>query len=86
MYEYIPEIIVGLVLTAFAWSFRSWSTTLEKAIDKIMDRLESLFTAFHEHKIETEARVTKVETEVKSIYKRLDRCEIRKIKDVEEND
>ena len=71
--EHLPEIVGGVVLAGFAWGFRTWSHTLEKTSDKILNKLDALQNAFHEHKLTTEKRVTKIETEVQGIQKYIDR-------------
>ena len=73
---FIPEIITGLVLGGFAWAFKAWSNSVSEASERILEKLEKLSATFDEHRLKTENRVTKVETEVYTINKRLDRCEI----------
>ena len=72
--NYVPEIIVGLVLAAFAWSFRAWSYTINENSEKILTRLEKLSLEFHNHRIQTENRVTRVETELTGLIRQLDRA------------
>ena len=76
--QYIPEIMIGIVLIFFAWAFKSLSKSLEDAPNKILEKLDGLTNEFHETRLQVEKRVTKVETEVQGIHKRLDRCEIIK--------
>ena len=64
---YIPEIVVGLVLAVFGWAFKSWSATIKDTSNRILERLEKLASEFHHHRIETERRVTRVETKVDSL-------------------
>ena len=66
----LGELIVGVVLLIFAWAFGTWAKRLDsiaKVGDKIMVELKSLSKEFHEHRIQTENRVTKVETEVENL-------------------
>jgi hypothetical protein len=72
--DFIPEIMAGLILTGFAWAFRSWSITIKDSSTRIIDKLEALSKEFHEHRIKTENRVTKSEVELANLYKLLDRC------------
>lgn len=76
--DYIPEIVVGIILLGFAHSFRGWSKVVEESSGKIIRRLESLSKEVHDHMVRTENRVTRVETKVETIESRLDRCEIKK--------
>ena len=66
----LGELIVGVVLLIFAWAFGTWAKRLDniaKMGDKIMVELKGLSKEFHEHRIQTENRVTKVETEVENL-------------------
>ena len=68
---WVGEIVVGLVLLAFAGAFRAWSSRLGeglKKLDKIetalLSKLESISKEFHMHTVSTERRVTRVETKI----------------------
>lgn len=71
--EIIPEILVGLILMAFAWAFRSWAETIRGSTDKILARLNALALELHAYRLEQEKRMTTVESELRAIEKRLDR-------------
>ena len=73
----LPEIIVGIVLGGFAWAFKGWSATIERASEKILERLDRLTSTFQEHRLLVEKRVTKVETEVDSLKRRIELCDIK---------
>ena len=77
----LPELIVGVVLGGFAWAFKGWSAAIERASEKILERLDRLTSTFQEHRLLVEKRVTKVETEVESLKKRFDMCELQKAND-----
>lgn len=77
---YIPEIIVGLILLGFAWSFKGWSATLKETSKQILDKLENLSIEFHGHKVQNEGRVSRLEAELESLTKQIDRCLLRKAK------
>ena len=80
----LPELIVGIVLGGFAWAFKGWSATIERASEKILERLDRLTSTFQEHRLLVEKRVTKVETEIESLKRRFDLCDIRKANDQKE--
>lgn len=69
---FLPEILVSVFLGGLAWAFRSWSRTIERTSDKILNKLESLTTAFNEHRLRIENRVTKVEAQVIALEKRIE--------------
>jgi len=77
---YIPEIVVGVILLGFTWSFKGWSNTLRETSEQILDKLEKLSVEFHGHKVENEGRVTRLETELDNLTKQIDRCLIRAAK------
>ena len=54
--DHFGEIVVGFVLSIFAWSFRSWSGTV--------DRVAREFSAF---RLDMERRLVKLETEMHEI-------------------
>ena len=70
---FVPEIVTGVILMGFAWAFRSWATTVSSASEKIIARLDRLAMEFHDHRIDTENRVTKVETKHESLQRQVDR-------------
>ena len=77
----LPELVVGVVLGGFAWAFKGWSAAIERASEKILERLDRLTLTFQEHRLLVEKRVTKVETEVESLKRRFDMCDLQKATD-----
>lgn len=69
----IPELIAGFILMGFAWAFRSWSITLRSSSEKIIEKLDSLATDFHSHKLMVEHRVTSIESNHLSLQRQVDR-------------
>ncbi len=65
----LPELIIGVVLGGFAWAFKGWSAAIE--------RLDRLTSTFQEHRLLVEKRVTKVETEVETLKRKFEMCDIR---------
>lgn len=69
------EFIVGIVLLVFGWAFQSWAKNLkasseqwgqqlQRNSDRILSKLEGLAVEFHNHRVDIENRVTRVETKV----------------------
>jgi hypothetical protein len=81
----LPELIIGLVLGGFAWAFKGWSTAIERASEKILERLDRLTSTFQEHRLLVEKRVTKVETEIESLKRRFEICDMQKATDRQAN-
>lgn len=77
--NYIPDIIVGLILLGFAKSFSNWGKTVENSSAEIISKLNSLTKEVHDNMVRTENRVTRVETKVEGLEKQLHRCEIKKV-------
>lgn len=77
--DILPQLIVGVVLGGFAWAFKGWSATIERASEKILERLDKLTATFQEHRLLVEKRVTKVETEVDILKRRFELCEVKKM-------
>lgn len=73
----LPEIIVGIILGGFAWAFKGWSAAIERASEKILERLDKLSSTFQEHRLLVEKRVTKVETELEALRRRHELCDYR---------
>lgn len=71
--QYLGEILTGIVLGLFALAFRSWSTALTQSTERIIGKLETLVKEFHTHRVETERRVTRMETKVDDIEKLIHR-------------
>lgn len=71
--EYIPELITGVILLGFAWSFRAWAQVVRSSSSEIITKLESLGKEFHEYKVMVENRVTRVETRHESLQRQVDR-------------
>ena len=61
----------------FAWAFKGWSATIERASEKIIEKLDKLSSTFQEHRLLVEKRVTKVETEVDAIRRRIELCDLK---------
>ena len=74
----LPEILVGIVLGGFAWAFKGWSAAIERASEKILERLDRLTATFQEHRLLVEKRVTKVETEIQDLRRRFDMSDLQK--------
>lgn len=74
--QYLPEIIVGLTIGGFAWAFKSWSATLERSSERIIEKLDKLAMTFQEHRLVVEKRVTRIETEVEGLKRRMELCDI----------
>lgn len=70
---YISELVMGIILLAFAWSFRAWSSAIRETSAEIIKKLEELAGDFHSHKITNENRVTKVETKHEALQRQVDR-------------
>lgn len=76
MNGYYTEMIVSGSLVIFAMLFKFWLTQLTKSLDKIVNRLDSMHEELHEHKLSGVKVWARVEADVRTIYKRLDReCE-----------
>jgi len=69
MEQWVGEIVAGIVLVLFAFSFRGWATTVKDTSQAILAKLELLVTEFHEHRVHTENRVTRVETKMEQMEK-----------------
>lgn len=74
--SFAGEAILGLVLLVFGWAFRNWAEAIKHSSRNILDRIERLGKDFADHRLKNEARMTKVETEMSAIHKRLDDCKI----------
>lgn len=73
--QYFGEILVGGVLMVFGFAFQSWAKGLRISTDRILEKLEGLVVEFHNHRVDIENRVTRVETKVD--IDRLERREAR---------
>lgn len=67
--DHLGELLMSMVLGAFAWAFRSWSFGISRATDKIITELKGLTREFHQHRIDVERRVTRVETKVDLLHR-----------------
>lgn len=74
--NFIPEIIVGVILAGFAWSFRGWSKVIDSRAGDILNKLEKLSKELHEHRLEYEKRATTLEVEVRTLERRITRAGI----------
>lgn len=54
--EHFGELVVGFVLSAFAWSFRSWSDTVKRVAAE-----------FRKFQLEMERRMVKLETQMHEV-------------------
>lgn len=72
---HLGEVIVGVVLLVFGWAFQTWAKNLktsseqwgaqlQRSTDRILTKLEGLVKEFHDHRVDIENRVTRVETKV----------------------
>jgi len=58
------EILVGSILMVMGFIFQSWAKGLRSNTDRILQKLEGLVIEFHNHRVDIENRVTRVETKV----------------------
>lgn len=68
MAAYIGEMALAIIAGLVAWGFKSWSSQLKDSTNRILDMLESLTADFHDHKMEVERRVTRIETKVDIVH------------------
>lgn len=61
---YFGEILVGGILMVIGFIFQSWAKGLRSSTDRILQKLEGLVIEFHNHRVDIENRVTRVETKV----------------------
>lgn len=66
--SHFGELMIGAVLTIFGWAFRAWAGAIQKSTDAILTGLKSLQADFHQHRVEVERRVTRVETKVDILH------------------
>lgn len=66
--NHLGEMMVSLVLGALAIAFRAWSTSIKEATNTILDKLDYLTKEFHQHRVDIERRVTRVETKVDWVH------------------
>lgn len=66
--SYFGEMLVAGVLAMFGWGFKSWSSSIKQATDSILTGLKHLQNEFHQHRVDVERRVTRVETKVDIIH------------------
>jgi len=71
--EHFGEIIAGLVLVVFGWGFTSWSTTLSNSTTDIISKFTGFINDYHKHKLESERRLTRMETQVQDLARRLEK-------------
>ncbi len=70
---YILELLVGGGLTTLAFFIRTWTATVTRTNEKILEKLDLLVNEFHEHKIEDATALSRIDADLTNIYKRLDR-------------
>ena len=75
--EHLGELMVGMVLGMFGWGFRSWSQalmswkkTVENSTTSVLDKLDHLINDFQDHKLESERRISKLETKVEQMERK----------------
>lgn len=68
--SYFGEILVAGVLALFGWAFKSWSTSIKQATADILNLQKELQREFHQHRVDVERRVTRVETKVDLLHTR----------------
>lgn len=73
MENYIGEMIIGAVLAVFGWSFRNWASTIKASTTEVLTELKALYKEFHTFHVQTENRVTRVETDMKHCNSRVER-------------
>jgi len=66
--EYLFELIVIIPMAIVGWAFKNWSTTLKSTTEQILLKLDYLMRDFHQHKVDVERRVTRVETKVDLLH------------------
>lgn len=54
--EHFGELVVGFVLSIFAWAFSSWSGTVKRVASE-----------FSQHRLDMERRLVKLETQIHEI-------------------
>lgn len=67
--NHLGELVVGIVLTVFGFGFRSWSNTISESTRTIIAELKTVSRDLHNLRIETERRVTRVETKLEIALK-----------------
>jgi hypothetical protein len=72
--SYFREIVLGTFFTVLAWAFKSWADSLKEAISAartmsstILHKLDILVSDFHNHRVVTERRITRVETKLEQV-------------------
>lgn len=66
---HIGEVVVGIMLIFVTWAFHSWTTSIKESNKEILAQLLLLKKDFHEYRVNTENRVTKVEEKVYHLEK-----------------
>lgn len=61
---YFGELFVGGILMIFGFMFQNWARSMRSQSDRILSKLEGLVIEFHNHRVDIENRVTRVETKV----------------------
>lgn len=69
--DHLGDLVMGAVGLVFAYAFAQWAgkvDALKKSFDatsaKLFGRLDHLVREFHEHRLHTENRVTRMETKI----------------------
>ena len=62
--DHLFEIGVSVFLAVLGWSFKNWSGAIERTSKEVLGKLDKVYQEFHNHRIEVEHRVTKVEAQI----------------------
>jgi hypothetical protein len=76
--EFLPEIVFGSAGTMFAFLFRNWTASITVQIERILHRVNLLTVEFHDYRVEQEGRMSRAETDLKNIYRRLDHEDVKR--------
>ena len=69
--EYVTEVVVGIVMGGFAWAFRAWASTIRETSERILERIDELTRELHTHRLNNAERLTRVESEIKHLERKL---------------
>ena len=78
MVQILPELIMGVILGAFAWAFRAWASTIGDSSNRILGKLHEVSKEVHTHRLENETRLVRMETELITLFKRMDSIDLTK--------
>ncbi len=66
--ENLLELLIVIPIAIAGWGFKSWSSALKSTTSQILIKLDYLMQEFHQHKVDVERRVTRVETKVDLLH------------------